>query len=149
MAKNKDDDLRLVSLGERFPVNVTKFTVRRVKSPKLHHQLISTGTRDTPEERTEKLVALLDSVGFPTKSTVKETAQRLRGLGEPVSNEIAGWVTKERNNRIEAAPVAKDCDRTNGSGSYRSADQGTWGWYLHSGSSQQRCGTWKTLQKKA
>lgn len=133
----KDGQLRLKSDGNRFPLEHNNLIISRRASPLLHHELISSTRKLKPTERAEILADLLDEQMCSSELTVKQTAETLRGLDEPVSNDMASNVVRIRHKRAGITSTL----RKKGPQAPQSPPPGTWGWLGGSVSYSTHAGT--------
>jgi len=133
----KDGQLRLKSDGNRFPLEHNNLIISRKGSPLLHHELISSTRKLEPTERAENLADLLDELPCSSELTVKQTAETLRGLDEPVSNDMASNVVRIRLKRAGIAPTL----RKKGPRTPQSPPSGTYSWLGSSASYSTHSGT--------
>jgi len=133
----KDGNIRIKSDSHRFPLEHNSLTIRRETSPVLHHELVSSNKRLTPEERIEVLADCLDNHQEPPQLTVVETANALRRYGEKVSNDIASAVVRTRKQRNEANRKSQN----DASHPKNSPPQEVWRWMNYSRIAHEQIGT--------
>jgi len=84
-----------------IPIGMRHLVLQRVESPRLHHQVQSSGAAGLGRAHVDDLVAWLDANDYPDGMTVRDAAEALREHGKSARQDTISNAVKLRKERLK------------------------------------------------